>query len=95
MSTLVSIADWIVANPDEAAGAALLAFNGKHARWGWVAYLFSNLALIHFAARHGHGGLLALQLGFFFTTALGTWQWILRRLVCARRSPGRHRGDTA
>lgn len=83
--TIGRVGAWILSNPDEACGAFaglvgafLLAGNGKHARWGWLAFLASNACLIAFALRYGHPGLLALQLGFTCTTARGIWLWIIK-----------------
>jgi hypothetical protein len=76
---------WIATNPDEAAGtlsgllgAFLLARNGKGAAYGWIAFLASNFALIAFAWRHEHPGLLTLQLAFVATSSLGIWTWLLK-----------------
>jgi hypothetical protein len=67
----------IVAASTGLAGAALLAFNGNHAGWGWVAYLASNAGWIAFAALRGHRFLLAQQVGFTATSILGIAKWLL------------------
>lgn len=48
-------------------GALLLAINGKHAGYGWLAFLASNAAWLHFAWRLDYAGLLAQTIGFTLT----------------------------
>lgn len=83
--TELQFALWLRGHPEEATGAALgllgatlLAGRSRHAPLGWLAFLGSNLALIAFAARAGHPGILVLQLGFLCTSLLGIWQHLLR-----------------
>lgn len=57
-------------------GTVLLALNGRHAGWGFVAYLASNAGWIVFAWIHAHWALLAQQLAFTGTSLLGIWMWL-------------------
>lgn len=59
------------------AGALLLALNIEISSWGWLAFLVSNLGWIAFAAAGGHWFLLAQQLGFLATSAIGIRNWLL------------------
>lgn len=59
------------------AGSFLLASNGKHAAWGWWAFLASNLAWIAFGWRQRHWFLLLQQVGFTACSLLGIWTWSL------------------
>lgn len=58
-------------------GTALLAFNGRWAGWGFVAYLGSNAAWFWFALDHAHPGLLLQQVVFTFFSLVGIWKWLL------------------
>jgi hypothetical protein len=60
------------------AGSLVLALRGKYAAWGWALFVLSNVGWIAFAAGLGHWFLLAQQLGFLVTSAVGVWQWLLR-----------------
>ena len=55
-------------------GAFLLATHGKHARYGWVFFLMSNIVLGFWAYLTGAMGLLVLQAGFMVTSLLGVKQ---------------------
>jgi hypothetical protein len=55
-------------------GAFLLATNTSVSRWGWVAFLLANFAVIAFARRIRANGLLVQQLGFFATSSLGLYR---------------------
>jgi len=59
-------------------GTVLLALKGPRAGWGFVAYLLSNACWIAFAWVHTHWGLLAQQLAFTATSALGAWVWLVK-----------------
>ena len=52
-------------------GAFLLATHSRVSRYGWVAFLFANLAMIAFALGIERYGLLVQQLGFLATSLLG------------------------
>lgn len=76
---------YLLSNLDQATGSALglagaymLARNGHTAAWGWIAFLGSNVALIVFAMRNGHAFLLALQICFVVTSALGIWNYLVK-----------------
>lgn len=59
-------------------GTLLLAFNGRNAGWGFVAYLVSNAGWIAFAWIHGHWGMLVQQLFFTASSLIGIWVWLLK-----------------
>jgi hypothetical protein len=55
-------------------GAFLLATHTSISRYGWVAYLTANIALIGFAIGIERYGLLLQQLGFMATSLLGLYR---------------------
>ena len=55
-------------------GAALLAFNFRYSRYGWLAFLGANVAMISFALLIDKHGLLVSQIGFACTSVLGMWR---------------------
>jgi hypothetical protein len=59
-------------------GAFLLATNTSLSKYGWLAFLAANIAMIGLALGIGRNGLLVQQLGFLATSCLGiyrtTWQ---------------------
>jgi hypothetical protein len=58
-------------------GALLLATNSRVSKYGWVAFLGANVAMIGLALGIGREGLLLQQVGFLATSALGiyrTWR---------------------
>lgn len=59
-------------------GTVLLALNRKHAGWGFVAYLVSNVGWIVVAVEHGLWGLLVQQIVFTASSLLGIWVWLIR-----------------
>jgi len=52
-------------------GATLLATNTSVSRYGWIAFLIANVAVIGFARGIRAHGLLVQQLGFMATSVLG------------------------
>lgn len=52
-------------------GAFLLATHSRASRYGWVAFLAANVAMIAFAFGIGRYGLLVQQAGFMGTSLLG------------------------
>lgn len=56
-------------------GALLLALNLPISKYGFVAFLVSNLFWIAFALRIKAWGLLCMQLGFTLTSVAGIWRW--------------------
>ena len=65
-------------------GAYLLATHTRVSRWGWVAFLASNVAMIGFALGAGAYGLLLMQLGFMGSSSLGCYRaglWPLKRTI--------------
>lgn len=55
-------------------GAFLLATNSKVSRYGWLAFLVANFAMIGFALQIHANGLLIQQVGFTATSLLGLYR---------------------
>jgi hypothetical protein len=55
-------------------GAFLLATHTHISRYGWVAFLAANIALIGFSIGIGRNGLLLQQIGFMATSLLGIYR---------------------
>ncbi len=55
-------------------GALLLATHTRVSRYGWLAFLVANFAMIGFAFGIGRYGLLVQQLGFTATSLLGIYR---------------------
>lgn len=55
-------------------GAFLLATNTRVSRYGWLAFLAANIALIGFALGIERYGLFVQQLGFMGTSLLGIYR---------------------
>ncbi|NDP63086.1 hypothetical protein [Polaromonas sp.] len=55
-------------------GALLLATHTLLSRYGWVAFLVANIAMVGFALGIGRNGLLVQQLGFTATSLLGIYR---------------------
>lgn len=58
-------------------GALLLALNGPHAKWAWPMWMLSNVCFIVFGLIIGAYGLVTMQAGFFTTSSIGCWKWII------------------
>jgi hypothetical protein len=58
-------------------GAVLLASNTSVSKYGWVAFLVANFAVIGFARGINARWLLAQQLGFAATSCLGIYRTFL------------------
>lgn len=58
-------------------GSAMLAMNSRYSGWGFVAFLFSNLAWIYFGLMTHATGLIVMQIGFTATSLIGVWKWLL------------------
>lgn len=58
-------------------GNALLAQKGRHAGWGFAAFLLSNLGWLVFSWNNRHWGMFAQQLGFTVFSLYGVWNWIV------------------
>lgn len=56
-------------------GAALLASKMSWSKFGFVAYLVSNVCWIVYAVKHGAYGLLVMQIGFTITSVIGIYRW--------------------
>lgn len=69
------------------AGAALLALNTRISRWGWVAFLASNVLMLVMAASLGLRGVFLMQAGFTFTSLLGIWRSFGRQPKPAAPAP--------
>lgn len=60
-------------------GATLLAVaDSDIGRWGWLAFLASNVFLIAMAYRKGLWGVLLLQVYFGWTSTAGIWNHIVK-----------------
>ena len=55
-------------------GAFLLATHSRVSRYGWLAFLSANVAMIGFAFGIGRYGLLVQQIGFMATSLLGIYR---------------------
>lgn len=55
-------------------GAFLLATHTRVSRYGWLAFLAANLAMIGFAVGIHRYGLLVQQVGFMATSLLGIYR---------------------
>lgn len=55
-------------------GAFLMATNTIYSKFGWLAFMVANIALIGFAIKSKHHGLLLQQLGFLGTSVLGIYR---------------------
>ena len=55
-------------------GAFLLATQSRVSRYGWLAFLSANVAMIAFALGIGRYGLLVQQIGFMATSLLGIYR---------------------
>jgi len=55
-------------------GAFLLATHSRVSRYGWLAFLIANIAMIGFALGIHRYGLLLQQLGFMGTSLLGIYR---------------------
>ena len=64
-------------------GALLLAINCRFSRWGWVAFLLSNVAWIAYSVLIGAQGLLLQQMGFTITSLIGLRQWFFKPSAAA------------
>ena len=59
------------------AGAFVLAMNQPWSGWGWALFLLSNVAWIAFGLLTKAKGLVVMQCGFAFTSALGIWNCLM------------------
>lgn len=64
-------------------GAFVLATNTKISRYGWIAFLLANFAMIAFALEDKAWGLATQQVGFCLTSLLG----IYRSFFAIQRNP--------
>lgn len=58
-------------------GALLLAMRSRYAGWAFVAWMVSNIGWIVFGTGHQHWYLVAQQVGFSITSAIGIWKWLI------------------
>ena len=65
-------------------GAYTLAFRFKASRYGWLAFFAANLIYIVMASSLGVPGLLAQQIGFMGSSAIGIYRNFLSRTVGRR-----------
>jgi hypothetical protein len=66
-------------------GALLLASNSRASKYGWVAFLAANCAMIAFAVAIDARGLLLQQIGFMATSLLGIYR--VREEFMVRQMP--------
>lgn len=59
-------------------GTVLLALRGALAGWGFVLYLVSNVGWLAFAWLQRDWAILAQNLAFLVSSALGIWVWLVR-----------------
>ena len=55
-------------------GSFLVALHNRASRWGWIAYICSNLVWSAFALTTGTYGLFVQQLGFTATSLYGLYR---------------------
>ncbi len=58
-------------------GALLVALNNAWSKWGFIAYLVSNVCWFGFGLYHGADGLVWMQACFMLTTLVGIYRWVL------------------
>lgn len=56
-------------------GSALIAWKGDWSKYGFLAYLASNLCWIAFGIQTQAWGLVVMQIGFTVTTLAGIYSW--------------------
>lgn len=67
---MIDFLEW-VGSLSGLAGAFLLATHSRVSRYGWLAFLIANLAMLGFALGIQRYGLFMQQLGFMGTSLLG------------------------
>lgn len=75
-----AIVQWLAA-AFGVAGALILAVPGVDPKWGFAAFLVSNLGWLAFGTKKRHWGLVAQQAVFLITSLIGLWNWWLGPLV--------------
>lgn len=68
-------------------GAYMLAFNTRFSRYGWIAFLVANVAMISFALVISAHGLLVQQIGFSFASLIGMYKTGLIPFLKPKKSP--------
>ncbi len=58
-------------------GALLVALNNAWSKWGFLAYLVSNVCWFGFGLYSGAHGLMWMQIAFMLTTLVGIYRWVL------------------
>ena len=58
-------------------GSLLLSLNNSASRYGFIAFLCSNLCWLLFAKQIRSHGLLLMQLGFMATSVFGIYRWMV------------------
>ncbi|MCA3184497.1 MULTISPECIES: nicotinamide mononucleotide transporter [unclassified Cupriavidus] len=69
-------------------GSFLVALHNRASRWGWIAYLCSNLVWSAFALVTGTYGLFVQQLGFTATSLYGLYRHTRHYRQMAREAHG-------
>ncbi len=83
MTPLLQILDWS-GSALGLIGAYTLAFRLRISRYGWLAFFAANLVYIALAGRLGVMGLLAQQVGFMGSSAIGIYRNFLDRAEMRR-----------
>lgn len=73
MSPTLHVLDWCGCTLG-LVGAYTLAFRLRISRYGWVSFFIANIAYVFMAARLGLLGLLAQQVGFMGSSAIGIYR---------------------
>lgn len=63
-------------------GAALLACNNRYSKWGWMAFLLSNICWIAYSVAQNDYALLTQQAGFTVTSLIGVYKWLVAPSIC-------------
>jgi len=58
-------------------GAAMLALRFRYSKYGWVAFMISNVFWIAFGLLFTFKGFTTQQVFFVFTSGLGIFRWII------------------
>jgi len=69
-------------------GSLLVALHNRASRWGWIAYLCSNLDWSVFARVTGTYGLFVQQLGFTATSCYGLYRHTMYHRDLDRKAAG-------
>jgi len=85
MSPTLHVLDWCGCSLG-LVGAYTLAFRLRISRYGWVSFFIANIAYVFMAGRLGLLGLLAQQVGFMGSSAIGIYRHFFVRAPDAPES---------